>query len=279
MKEINTAQAARHDSVAFKHYILTMFNVEAVFSRGTFLQREWLDHRFDLFAKYCLPSIARQTCSNFTWVVLMDERTPIQYQERLRHLLSKSVERHSVLLTGPKWPHMMRLFIQGNLPYETTHVITTRIDNDDAMHKDLILSVQRHFDRQDYTFVEFVNGYSYDARNSTLRRSKYVGNPFVSLIEKFRQDITTVFCGDHLKLREKGPFITIPEPPAWIHVIHDRNAINEHFGTLVFRGATRILNEDFGFDTTWPERTKRLLITVFLFLSCRVSVWPRPKLK
>ena len=69
-----------------QHFLLTRFNIllwrqdkEGKKVRTT----KWLEHRFTLFEKYCLPSIKNQTCQDFEWIVLFDSMTPDSFKERI----------------------------------------------------------------------------------------------------------------------------------------------------------------------------------------------------
>jgi hypothetical protein len=62
----------------FRHYILTRFNV-GLYIAGAELNvspQQWMEHRLRLFVALTLPSIAGQSCQDFTWLVLMDPQTP-----------------------------------------------------------------------------------------------------------------------------------------------------------------------------------------------------------
>ena len=67
----------------YKHIILTRFNLQFELGNDIYIQPSWLDERFRLFKRYCLPSIVGQTNQNFTWVILSSEQTPTKYKERL----------------------------------------------------------------------------------------------------------------------------------------------------------------------------------------------------
>ena len=69
--------------MTYKHIILTRFNLQFELGNDIHTQPYWLDERFRLFEKYCLPSIVGQTNQNFTWVILSSEQTPTKYKERL----------------------------------------------------------------------------------------------------------------------------------------------------------------------------------------------------
>ena len=74
------------NSYGFQHFILTRFNL-LLWNRSKDGQKvrttKWLEYRFSLFEKYCLPSIMNQTCKNFEWIVLFDSKTPDSFKERI----------------------------------------------------------------------------------------------------------------------------------------------------------------------------------------------------
>ena len=60
---------------SFEHLIITRFNLN-LYARDkhdapTRTER-WLAHRFEVFERYCLPSVAAQTNPNFRWLCLFD---------------------------------------------------------------------------------------------------------------------------------------------------------------------------------------------------------------
>ena len=68
------------------HFILTRFNLllwnkdkEGKKVRSA----SWLEHRFELFERCCLPSIVAQTYQEFEWIVLFDSTTPEIYKEKI----------------------------------------------------------------------------------------------------------------------------------------------------------------------------------------------------
>ena len=70
--------------VDFTHAIMTRFNVaRPKRSDPIRLDPEWLAGRFDLFEKYCLPSVAAQTARDFHWLVYFDAATPEPLRARI----------------------------------------------------------------------------------------------------------------------------------------------------------------------------------------------------
>ena len=66
------------------HFILTRFNLRLYpkdKNGNVTLTPEWLEHRFQLFELYTLPSLSAQTCKDFKWIVLIDRETPQEYKD------------------------------------------------------------------------------------------------------------------------------------------------------------------------------------------------------
>lgn len=74
------------DKKDLQHFILTRFNL-LIFNKDKKGQKvrsaSWLEHRFALFERYCLPSIIAQTCQCFRWIVLFDSTTPERLKEKI----------------------------------------------------------------------------------------------------------------------------------------------------------------------------------------------------
>lgn len=69
-----------------QHFILTRFNLllwDKAKDDRKVRTIKWLEHRFSLFEKYCLPSVKNQTCQDFEWIVLFDSMTPDNYKDRI----------------------------------------------------------------------------------------------------------------------------------------------------------------------------------------------------
>lgn len=69
-----------------QHFFLTRFNIllwREDKEGNKVRTSKWLEHRFQLFEKYCLPSIIGQTCQDFEWIVLFDSTTTEKYKGKI----------------------------------------------------------------------------------------------------------------------------------------------------------------------------------------------------
>lgn len=140
----------------FEHLLLTRFNVRRDGSMQKTPDEAWLAHRFDLFERFCLPSLCAQTCQGFRWIVFFDEATPDSYRSKIE--------------IYAKWPNFQPLYVDrlslSDLatvlePYvQAPYLITTRLDNDDALSKHFIERLQAQFTYQEFEFVNFADGYT-----------------------------------------------------------------------------------------------------------------------
>ncbi len=65
----------------------------------------------------------------------------------------------------------------------TTHLITTNLDNDDAIHARFVEHIQNEFTGQRREFLNFTNGFLFDTIRELLYVRRHRSNPFVSLVE------------------------------------------------------------------------------------------------
>jgi hypothetical protein len=209
----------------FKHLLLTRFNVRHApwqeDKRGNpVLTDEWMEHRFGLFDRFCFPSVRAQSNQNFTWLVFFDEGTP----ERFRRRLDRYRE----------FPPFQPEFIADDRLLEVVReravgapgLVTTRLDNDDAIHRETVARVRARPPLQAVEFVNFLEGYL--LAGDRLYRVEHPSNMFISMIEtKGSQPFRTVWCAEHKNLGRFGPIHQVTEVPGWITIVHDRNLQNE----------------------------------------------------
>ena len=164
----------------FSHYLITRFNIQkgGLSSYGDIPQTEkWLKRRFDLFEKYCFPSVVQQTVQNFTWIVLFNTETPPRFREKIigyKH----NYQNFKELWIEPN-TNEIKIVIEYILSHSNSqHIITTRLDNDDIIRNDYLERIQLAFsDTMDNTFLTFREGYHYDERKQILLKYAWEYNP------------------------------------------------------------------------------------------------------
>ncbi|WP_420643241.1 glycosyltransferase [Candidatus Leptofilum sp.] len=232
----------------FKHFVLTRFNVRTEFSQGQVPSTRWLTHRFQLFEKYTYASLRCQTVKNFCWFVFFDAATPPQFKQQIdaytRWPNFVPVYVESLEIGSPTAHMLLSNQIQAHCLPETTHIITTRLDNDDAVSKHFLANVQAHFAGQSAEFVNFPNGYI--LRRNKLYKKRHLSNPFISFIEEI-DNFQTVWLAGHHKLAEFGDIVQIDMSPQWLQVVHQRNFRNR-VGVGNLRVPAKLLRREFCFE-------------------------------
>lgn len=230
----------------FGHFILTRFNVPLRFDlppgrqpAQPGLDPGWLARRFDLFEGVCLASVVRQTEPDFQWLVFLDEATPAAFRDRLaaraaahrflQPVYCRRFDEETVL------PEIRRRESPGRLR------ITTRLDNDDAIHPRLVAQVrrmaERHAPRQDLQrgfFVSFPIGCCERDGNFYLQRYRF--NPFTSFVSAPETE-RTVLGGDHRYVADVAPVVFEWARPMWCQTIHGENVANRLRGVYWPGGA------------------------------------------
>ncbi len=228
----------------FNHLLLTRFNVRVNYAQSrSGIDPEWLQHRFKLFDQFCYPSVRNQTNQNFKWLVYFDSETPEFYKRKIDQYASW--ENFVPIYVDCEFnPEVNLKYVSNYLQELPPYLITSRIDNDDAISKTFIQTVQNKFQSQDLEFVSFVYGYVW--QQGKLYRFKYPNNPFISLIAKVQDSSSagfkTVFCGKHTDMVELGSLQTITDQVGWLQIVHDRNISNRIRG---IRQPNRRLQDQF----------------------------------
>lgn len=213
------------------HVILTRFNIA---SRGREVAIRnspgWLDRRFGLFEQFCLPSIAGQKNRNFHWLIYFDKDTPAEFRERIER------DRQIYNFT----PRFVALFDKTLIAEDVRAlgtpgedlIVTTRLDNDDAVSDDFVARVQAAAqDAPAQTVLNFTHGIA--MRRGRLYSASDQSNPFTSLVERDLAEVETIWAKAHHELGEKWTIKQVPGRPVWLQVVHGENVTNRIKGKLV----------------------------------------------
>lgn len=220
---------------SFGHFILTRFNVPLQFDLPPGQQPKhmgidpgWLARRFDLFERVCLASVARQTEPDFQWLVFLDEATPAAFRDRMAALAAAHPFLQPVFCSRFDDPAVLPEIRRRETPGRLR--ITTRLDNDDAIHPRLIEQVQRlaqrHLNAQDLArgfFISFPVGCCERQGDFYLQRYRY--NPFTSFVSA-QECPRTVLGTDHRYIADAAPVVFHWCRPLWCQTIHGENVAN-----------------------------------------------------
>lgn len=236
----------------YRHFIITRFNVNIYdidFPKR--LEDTWLALRFELFQKYCFPTVRAQTDQDFTWLVLFDEQTPARYKAMI-NVYARYANFRPVFCGGFKTIMPLVVRTMQELAPDADWFLTTRLDNDDGLSVGFVQCLhgvvnslnETDLKPSDTLYINFPNGLQY--YNGDFYDFKDVTNAFVSLLER-RESPHTVFWVDHPSIHDVAPVIQAETSPLWLQVVHDMNVYNYLRGERVdLEGVDRLFPCDFG---------------------------------
>ncbi|SHJ51737.1 glycosyltransferase [Flavobacterium haoranii] len=219
----------------FKHLLITRFNLknpewkQLTKNNESLLDDSWMNERLELFANYCFPSVSNQTNQNFEWLLYFDVSTSENHKNKIAEIIGNKTNIKSFFIDGmPVFNESIIKYVEENI--STEYLITSRIDNDDCIHKDFINEIQKHFDKQDFLAIDNIEGYTLQIEpNFILGKKEHIFNPFISLIEKNDQP-KTVWHYVHNMWKKEPRLIHVTEKRLWLSVIHGKNKVNEFDG-------------------------------------------------
>jgi hypothetical protein len=207
----------------FKHYVLTRFN-DGIYGPNSKLEvppEEWMEHRLRLFTTFTFPSIVEQTCQDFTWLVLMDRQTPDHYIQEIESFRYPNLKLIYPTETGSKWG---QVFEPGD--YD---LITTRIDNDDAFHREVIEVLQQtyraeHQQRTKPWVIVFPFGLIMDLTSQDLWVMEYWLNNSPTQVGSLAD--RTIYRWKHNEIPAEIDRCYIKDKPYWLQIVHAHNVLN-----------------------------------------------------
>lgn len=219
----------------FHHYLITRFNLrnpkwDVTKNNETLLTDAWMDDRMWLFENFCFPSVTAQATQNFTWLIYLDNTTKDSYKNRIETLTRDIPNIEFFYIDGMPafYPEIKKYITEKSA--DQPYLITSRIDNDDCIHKDFIVEVQKRFKSQQYQAIDIIKGYSLQIKpNFMLGKKEHIFNPFISLIEK-NDDPKTVWFNDHNLWKKETRIAQITDKRLWMSIIHEKNKVNEFDG-------------------------------------------------
>ncbi|MCR4800942.1 MAG: putative rhamnosyl transferase [Bacteroidales bacterium] len=225
---------------SFHHFLLTRFNIPQrdVYPKDkndNAIDESWLIDRINLFDIYCFPSICSQVCKDFDWLVFFDKDSPRFLKDKIVIWRQECPQFFPIYVSD--YDEFMRFSMNdaickmmGNVDF----VITTRLDNDDALLDKAILEIQSSFVPCNNTIIDFENGFCYDRGKRILCYVKNnISNQFISLIEN-KEEVRTVFFYNHRKWVGNAEYIKI-KLPLWLEIVHERNLLNKITGKALFK--------------------------------------------
>jgi hypothetical protein len=210
------------------HAILTRFNVptEGPESRIRAHPR-WLAQRVELFERYCLPSVRSQTSAGFGWLVYFDPESPGWLRRRIEDWSADGTI-VPLFRTAVSIAELVS-DIESHIGRDDAWLITTNLDNDDALAADFVERVQRAPRTDGRCAVYLGNGLIRRGGNVYARRDPV--NAFCSVREHWT-GARTCWSEWHDLLARTMPRQVLDGSPGWLQVIHGTNVTNRVRGRL-----------------------------------------------
>lgn len=219
----------------FNHLLVTRFNLrnpewDVTKNNEKLLTNDWMEERMWFFENFCFPTILAQTNQNFEWLLYFDITTPEKFKTRISELIQNQLNFKVFYIDGmPQFYDELKKYISA-IPNKNPYLITSRIDNDDSVHKDFINEIQLQFKQQDYLVLDIIKGYSLQIRPTVmLGKKEHIFNPFMSLIEK-NDDPKTIWYYHHNMWKKETRIKQVNHKRLWIAVIHEKNKVNNFNG-------------------------------------------------
>lgn len=255
----------------FTHTVITRFNLRnsdwhATKNNDAVLTEKWLTNRFQLFEKYCLPSLINQSNNNFNWRIYFDTTTSQSIVKKIHAISNKGEYFTPVFVDGMEGflPDIQR-YIRS---LDSEFMITSRVDNDDCLHEQYIDEIQKRFDFQDYMAIDFIDGYALQLVPFVrVGLKRWASNPFISLIER-KENALSVWHKSHTEWKREHRVITVTDTRVWMQVVHYENKVNEFsaYGYVSFDALLDVMHID-------KSECERLRRSVHNVSSWRLFSW------
>lgn len=219
----------------FHHFLITRFNLknpgwDVTKNKEALLDDHWMDERLELFRNYCFPSVLHQQSTDFKWLLFFDQSTSEKYRLKIHEIIKDHAFIIPFYIDG--MPHFQEAILSylKEHAYQKEYLITSRIDNDDCIHKEYITEIQKQFNQQEFLAIDNVNGYTLQTGDTfILGKKEHIFNPFISLIER-NQNPKTVWHYVHTMWKKEPRLIHLTEKRLWLSIIHEKNKVNEFDG-------------------------------------------------
>jgi hypothetical protein len=228
-----------------KHFLLMRWNLPGSLHYSSVelvSDPRWQTRRRELFHRYCLPSVARQTARDFTWLFFICRQ--IMSRADLEWFQAQDERLHIVSVEDPESSGVPEAReVVSRLASDEDWVITTRLDSDDVLHRDHLRKVRVDF-AGERKVVEFSQGYYYDILTDDLREVRETQNAFISVLEP-TEGLKTAWEWPHHKIGEENEIHYVDEA-GWIALVHDQNTTTYLWGDPVAAARKRAVLEEFG---------------------------------
>lgn len=211
----------------FEHYILTRFNLPWSEYRKNWNKPEWLDIRCHVFEKIAIPSYQHQTNQNFTNLLLASTHTKEPYKSRIESWGLPVVWLSGDIYDYNEMESTMRDIMMSRLKEDTTHLISSLADSDDALHEDYVKIVQEQI-RPDKENILPQFGLYISVETKELRHFTNIDviKNMPNTIELVDSNLITAIGRKHARLEFPHRYIEFDDP-LFIKMVHCGNIMNK----------------------------------------------------
>lgn len=180
-------------------FVITRFNIAVHFSEGgenikkgcdTCVDVEYLSERFRLFEKYTLPTMKRQTFTDFKWLVLFSDRTPEMFRKKIAAYKKEFSHFEPIYISADEaklFNETLAEILKDRMTKEL--LFSIRLDNDDAVGRHFVedmVDCAEQNSIEDEAVLYYKIGVQYNERKNIATRYDYPGNHFTALVYPIR---------------------------------------------------------------------------------------------
>jgi hypothetical protein len=199
----------------------------------------WFRHRVDCFRQFCVPSIRAQTArTRFSYIILVDVATSAAMAREILDAVA-GLDARLLYVTADTYVRKLQEHVRSS---SADLVITSRVDNDDALHRRYIEAVvDAVAEVQVPAVVDPVDGLRYDLQQNLgyIAPKTTWFTPFCSYVEE-RVRAVTVFSASNTFHPPGWPCIRL-SGYRWCQIVHGRNLAN------------RVLPHHTRYEIPWDE--------------------------
>lgn len=237
---------------------------------------EWFKNRMNKFEKFLYPSILNQSDQDFTWIglstdghITSKEKRILESYDKLHNIYCiNSNINEEVMDEYDDMPssYDIRIGIKPFIKNKSDIIISTRIDTDDALHKDFVKNIKdKAIDIINDKTIKFpiiispingIVGYKKEFRevNNYYWNNK-LANMFSSVVDKINKDTHLIYDHPHSRWHQYFKVTPIYNKHMFIHNIHEQNIFssNKHVIRWVNNSnlkpvSNKIIMSEFGLD-------------------------------
>jgi len=244
--------------------LLTRFNVynEEYFSVDGRNFENWCADRVQKFKTVCLPSVIQaHERADFRWIILFDQESPQVVTELIMELMQQAwiypifVPRNTNISFAAL--PLIKAAVHAITRDDTDYIITTRLDNDDAIHsrymEAVLWNARKIIKQPDIQYphvLDFEVGTSFDSKEVRVFTMSKI-SMFLNLIEKRADGVLSAFAKSHSTINDHYQTTRIrTNEPLWMMHCHSNNWLNKHkiSGQLVQEDKLATLYHNFALD-------------------------------